>query len=215
MVRPPVAKMAAVLIHAIDAGDESEWRAFVAAHPFGELVAGGGPERRVPVVVPTQSVVDGDDVLVHLVGRNPVWDAIAENPAVLLAVSGDWAFVPSDWKVIEGEDPRRGIPTTYYASVQLIGTASVIEDPDGIAAVLRMQLASLQPDVAVVDPVEHGARLHAIRALRMRVDEVRAKFKFGGNVDRAHREVVARNLAARDGPGDRAALGHLERRMDR
>ncbi len=204
-----------MFIHGVDAGDENEWRTFLAAHPFGELVAGGGPERRVPVVVPTQYVLDGDDVLIHLLARNPVWDAIAENPVAVLAVSGDWAFVPSSWKAIEGEDPRLGIPTTYYASVQLTGDVVVIEDPDGIAAVLRTQLAALQPDEAVVDPSEHAARLRVIRALRMRVDEVRAKFKYGGNVDGDHRAAVLAHLTDRDGPGDRAAAGHLERRLDR
>jgi transcriptional regulator len=207
--------MAPVFIHDIDAGDESEWRAFLAAHPFGELVAGGGPDRRVPVVVPTQYVLEGDDVLIHLLVRNPVWDAIAENPAVVLAVSGDWAFVPSSWKTIGDEDPRLGIPTTYYASVQLTGTVTVIEDPDGIAAVLRTQLGALQPAETVVDPSEHAARLRVIRALRMRVDDVRAKFKYGGNVDRDHRAAVLAHLGERDGPGDRAAAGHLERRLDR
>ena len=207
--------MAPVFIHDIDAGDESEWRAFLAAHPFGELVAGGGPDRRVPVVVPTQYVLDGDDVLVHLLARNPVWDAIAENPAVVLAVSGDWAFVPSSWKTIGEEDPRLGIPTTYYASVQLTGTVEVIDDAEGIAAVLRQQLAALQPDEIVVDPSGHATRLRAIRALRLRVDDVRAKFKYGGNVDRDHRAAVHARLTARDGPGDRAAAGHLERRLDR
>lgn len=204
-----------MFIHGVDAGDEDEWRAFLATHRFGELVAGGGPDRRVPVVVPTQYVLDGDDVLVHLLARNPVWDAIAENAAVVLAVSGDWAFVPSSWKTIAAEDPRLGIPTTYYASVQLTGDAAVIDDPDGIAAVLRTQLATLQPDEAVVDPSEHASRLRSIRALRMRIDEVRAKFKYGGNVDRAHREAALARLLERDGPGDRAAAAHLQRRIDR
>jgi transcriptional regulator len=207
--------MALVFIHGVDAGDESEWRGFLAAHPFGELVAGGGPDRRVPVVVPTQYVLEGDDVLIHLLARNPVWDAIAENPAVLLAVSGDWAFVPSSWKTIDGEDPRLGIPTTYYASVQLTGQVTVIDDPDGIATVLRTQLSALQPGETVVDPSEHAARLRVIRALRMHVDDVRAKFKYGGNVDGDHRAAVLARLTDRDGPGDRAAAGHLARRLDR
>src|SRR6478672_177759 len=129
-----------------------------------------------PVVVPTQYVLDGDDVLVHLLARNPVWDALAEQPLAVLAVSGDWAFVPSSWKAVDGEDPRLGIPTTYYVSVQLTGTITVIDDPDGVAAVLRTQLHGLQPDEDVVDPLEHAARLRVIRALRMRVDDVRAKF---------------------------------------
>jgi len=84
-----------------------------------------------------------------------------------------------------------------------------------IAAVLRTQLRALQPDVTVVDPSEHGARLRVIRALRLRVDDVRAKFKYGGNVDRDHRATVLAHLGERDGPGDRAAAAHLERRIDR
>lgn len=204
-----------MFIHDVDAGDETEWRAFLAAHPFGELVAGGGPDRRVPVVVPTQYVLDGDDVLVHLLARNPVWDAIAENPAVVLAVSGDWAFVPSSWKAIDGEDPKLGIPTTYYASVQLTGTVTTVEDPVGIAAVLRTQLAALQPGEEVVDPAEHGARLRAIRGLRLRIEDVRAKFKYGGNVDADHRRAVLAHLEARGGPGDAAAAAHLQRRIGR
>jgi transcriptional regulator len=204
-----------VFIHDVDAGDEVEWRAFLTAHPFGELVAGGGRDRQVPVVVPTQYVLDGDDVLVHLLARNPVWDAIAENPVVLLAVSGDWAFVPSSWKAIDDEDPRVGIPTTYYASVQLTGTVTVVDDPDGVAAVLRTQLAALQPGEDVVDPSEHGSRLRVICALRMRVDAVRAKFKYGGNVDRVHRAAVLARLLDRDGPGDLGAAAQLQRRLDR
>ncbi|MDT4917075.1 MAG: transcriptional regulator, partial [Pseudonocardiales bacterium] len=50
------------------------------------------------------------------------------------------------------------------------------------------------------------------RGIRLAVREVRAKFKYGGNVDDAHRAEVARRLAERGGPGDAAALGHLRRR---
>src|SRR5262245_40193143 len=89
----------AVFIHAWDAGTDDEWRPFVASHGFGDLVA-GGRDRDLPIVVPTQFVVVGDEVLIHLLRTNPIWAAIAENPKVLLCVSGDWAFIPSDWKTI-------------------------------------------------------------------------------------------------------------------
>ncbi len=203
-----------MLIHEWDAStDDSEWRAFVATHGFGDLVA-GGRDRDLPVVVPTQFVVAGDEVLVHLVRTNPIWAAIDENPNVLLCVAGDWAFIPSSWKVIDEEDPRYGIPTTYYAAVQLAGRATILREPEDIAAVLRTQLADLQPDEHVVDPVEHGARLKVITAMRIEIVHARAKFKYGGNVDDAHREAVATRLSARDGPGDAAALTHLRRRTD-
>ena len=88
-------------------------------------------------------------------------------------------------------------------------------DPEGIATVLSAQLSRLQPDVNIVDPMEHGAKLRAIRALRLEITEVRSKFKYGGNVDTAHRLAVAKRLHERDGPGDRAAASHLQRRLDR
>ncbi len=203
-----------MLIHQWDAAvDDAEWRSFVATHGFGDLVA-GGRDRDLPVVVPTQFVLDGEQVILHLVRTNPIWSAIEENPNVLLAVAGDWAFIPSSWKTIDEEDPKLGIPTTYYSAVQISGRATILREPDDIAAVLRVQLGELQPDEAVVDPNEHGARLRAITALRIDITGVRAKFKYGGNVDRAHREAVAERLADRAGPGDAAAIRHLRRRLE-
>jgi len=200
----------------VDAGiDEDEWRSFVVAQGFGHLVAAGSG-REVPVVVPTQFVLEGDMVLLHLVGRNPVFAAIEEQPRVLLSVAGDWAFIPSTWKATGDEDPRLGIPTTYYAAVQLVGTASLVDDPDELAGILRVQLARLESGVDVADPAEaHRDRLRTIRGMRISIEEVRAKFKFGGNVDVAHRLGVIDRLRGRDGPGDRAAAGHTLRRIRR
>lgn len=202
-----------VLIHRWDEPvDESEWRAFVGANAFGHLVA-AGRGRDVAVVVPTQFVLLADEVVLHLARPNPVWAAIDENPAVLLSVAGDWAYIPSSWKAIGDEDPSRGIPTTYYAAVQLIGDARVIDEPEGVAEVLRIQLSTYQPEVEAIDPAEHGeAKLRGIRAIRIAVREVHTKMKYGGNVDAAHRAAVADRLEQRGGPGDGAALTHLQRR---
>ena len=130
---------------------EPEWRPFVEAQGFGHLVA-AGRGRDVPVVVPTQFVLDADRVLLHLAGPNPIFAALAEQPRVVLSVAGDWSFIPSAWKAIDGEDPALGIPTTYYAAVQIVGTATVSSDPTAIAEVLRAQLGALQPEVTIADP---------------------------------------------------------------
>src|SRR3954471_1879035 len=202
-----------MLIHPWDAGaSEDEWVAFVRAQGFGHLVA-GGRNRDVPVVVPTQyALVDATLVVLHLARPNPIWAALAENDQVVLSVAGDWAYVPAAWKAIGDEDPRLGVPTTYYAAVQLIATASVVDDDEGKAAILRTQLADQEPGSGVADPSEHGRRLAGIRGLRLAVREVRAKFKYGGNVDDAHRGAVAGHLTQQAGPRDAAALQHLRRR---
>jgi transcriptional regulator len=196
---------------------ESEWRPFVEAHPFGHLVAPGAPDRGMPVVVPTQFVLAGDSVWLHLVRVNPVFEALAENSRALLSVADDWAFVPSAWKTIGEEDPVLAIPTTYYGAVQLVGTATVHDErksPGHVAAILRRQLAAFQPGVAVADPAEaHAAKLQGILGIEIRVEQVSAKFKYGGNVDEAHRRAVVERLRGRGGPGDDAAAAHVERRL--
>ena len=62
---------------------EGEWRPFLESHPFGHLVVPGGPDRDLPVVVPTQFVLQGDTAWLHLVRANPVFGALAESPRVL------------------------------------------------------------------------------------------------------------------------------------
>lgn len=198
----------------VDVGiDEHEWRSFVTAQGFGHLVA-AGRNRDVAVVVPSQFVLEGDEILLHLVARNPIFAALDEQPRVLLSVAGDWAFIPSTWKAIDGEDPRLGIPTTYYAAVQLIGTATRLDDPEEVASILRIQLDRIQPGVDVADPTAHGERLRTIHGLRIAIDEVHAKFKYGGNVDAAHRHAVVERLRQRGRPADVAAAAHTLRRLE-
>jgi transcriptional regulator len=196
---------------------EDEWRSFVSSHPFGHLVAPGGPGRDLPVVVPTQFVLDERTVWLHLVRANPVFAALAENPRVLLSVAGDWAFIPSSWKAIGDEDPALGIPTTYYGAVQLTGTATVHDErlaPGTVAAILRRQLQTFQPDLDVADPAEsHAPKLLGILGISIDVEAVAAKFKYGGNVDEPHRQAVAERLRERGAPGDDVAARHVRRRL--
>lgn len=201
-----------MLVHPWDAGlDEDEWRNFVASQGFGQLIA-PGRGREVPVVVPTQFLLEGDTVLLHLARPNPVWQAIDEHPVVLLSIAGDWAYVPSAWKAVGDEDPSMGIPTTYYAAAQLTCDATIVDDDEGKIAILRRQLAAVEPELPTADPSAHLRELPGIRGLRLAVREVTAKFKYGGNVDLEHRMAVAERLAARGGPGDASARQQLLRR---
>ena len=199
----------------VDSGfGEDEWREFVTSQGFGHLVA-AGRGREVPVVVPTQFVLDGNEVILHVVAKNPILDAIEEQSRVLMSVAGDWAFIPSSWKALGEEDPLLGIPTTYYAAVQMEGRATIMSDPAEVAGVLRHQLAALQPGLEVADPlIAHKEQLRTIRAIRIVIDEVRAKFKYGGNVDVEHREAVIAELERRGRSGDLAAAHQTRRRIE-
>lgn len=189
--------------------DEARWRAFVAKQGFGHLVA-AGRDRLVPVVVPTQFILDDDRLILHLSRSNPVFECLAENDQCLLSVAGDWAYIPGSWRVTPDEDPRMGIPTTYYAAVQLTGSAVVTDGPDGTADVLRAQLGATEPDGDYVDPTQHSQRLGAIRGLTISITAVRAKFKYGNNADVAHRSNVAEHLAERGNAGDTNARSQIQ-----
>jgi transcriptional regulator len=205
-----------VLIHRHDAPlDDAEWRGFLREHDFGELIAPGSG-RDLPVVVPTHFLWDGDkEVVLHLAKPNPVWEALAERPRALLSVFGAYTYIPGHWNQDE-----YGVPTSYYAAVQLACDAEVIDDPERVAAILERQLAHFQPEgkhapvLAGVDD-RYGKQLPNIRGIRLAVTDVRAKLKFGTNRTVQHREVVAEKLQERGAPLDLEARAHVLDRIER
>ncbi|HTL24204.1 MAG TPA: FMN-binding negative transcriptional regulator [Mycobacteriales bacterium] len=195
-----------MLIHPWDAAtSEEEWRSWLAGQRVGTLVC---PTDDLPVVVPTHFAWTGEQVLLHLARPNPALAALEARPRAVFSVTGDWAYVPSYAKAIEDEDPALGIPTSYYAAVNLACTAELL-DGEELLAVLRTQLGRFEPGSGAADPSVHLRRLPGIRGVRLSVESVQAKFKYGGNVDDAHRARVAEHLRAQDQLG---ALGQLSRR---
>jgi transcriptional regulator len=202
-----------VLIHRHDEPlSDAEWRAFLAEHDFGELIV-PGVGRDLPIVVPAHFIYDGHaTVLLHLAKPNPVWEALAERPRALLSVFGAYTYIPGHWNQDE-----YGVPTSYYAAVQLACDAEVIDDPAQVAAILERQLAHFQPEGkhAPVEPGEnrYGKLLGSIRGIRLAVTNVRAKFKFGANRTVKHRQAIASKLAERGRPLDVEARANLMRRI--
>jgi transcriptional regulator len=204
-----------MLIHKHDEPmSDAEWREFLKTQDFGELIAPGA-NRDLPVVVPTHFIWDGDrTVLLHLARINPVWNAIEERPRALLSVFGAYAYIPGHWNQDE-----YGVPTSYYAAVQLACDVEPVNDDAALAKILERQLEHFQPEGKHA-PVEagdnpYGKRLSAIRGLKLNVTDVRAKFKFGGNRTAQHREAVAKNLGDRGGPRDLEARDYTLTRRAR
>jgi transcriptional regulator len=195
-----------VLIHPWDAAtSDEEWRTWLGTQSVGTLIC---PTDELPVVTPTHFAWDGERVLLHLARPNPALAALAARPRCVFSVSGDWAYVPSYAKTVGDEDPALGVPTSYYAAVTLACTAELLEG-DPLLDVLRTQLRRFEPGSQVADPEAHRRRLSGIRGVRLTVDSVQAKFKYGGNVDDAHRARAAEHLRSQ---GSLGALRQLIRR---
>jgi transcriptional regulator len=122
-------------------------------------------------------------------------------------VFGAYAYIPGHWNQDE-----YGVPTSYYAAVQLACDVEAIDDDAALAKILETQLAHFQPEGkhAPVEPGEnrYAKQFGAIRGIRLTVTDVRAKFKFGGNRTAQHRDVVAKNLGERGRGLDREARSY-------
>lgn len=198
-----------MLLRPSDAPRDDEWRAFLRTHDFGQLVVAASPD---PVIVPTHFVLDGDDVLLHLARPNPVFLALERTPRATLAVIGAYTYIPSTWNAGEEGPPEWGVPTSYYAAVQLTGAVEVVDDPDELARILSLSLAHFEPDTARVVRAganPDGRQFGAIRGVRLRIEGMRAKFKFGGNRPLAHRQHVAARLEERGSALDLEARGFV------
>lgn len=206
-----------MLVHPWDSAEDEEWRAWLAERDFGQLIA-GGRERDLPVVVPTHFVFDGErTVWLHLARPNPVWEPLAEHPRALLTVIDDYTYIRSDWNTGPGAPVERGVPTSYYATVQLACDVRVVDDPAEKAAILDRQLAHFEPGSGrlpvAADEDPDRRQLPGIRGLELTVTGVRAKFKYGGNKTAEHVREIANRLEERGSRADLAARDHALRRV--
>jgi transcriptional regulator len=197
-----------------DVASEEEWRWLLDRVDVIEVIAPGGPDRQMPVVVPVHAVWDGTRFSCHFAANNPLWSALAESPRAMVSVHGDWTYVPAAWKAEPGQDPALGIPTSLYWSVQVEAEATVVDEPEDLASILRLLLDHFeQPGVSVADPVAaHGNRLPAIRGLRLVPSDVRAKIKVGGNQSPAVQAHIRSQLAARGRPSDARIVELMDQR---
>ncbi|MGA4847564.1 FMN-binding negative transcriptional regulator [Streptomyces sp. G5(2025)] len=212
-----------MLVHPWDAArTDTEWQQWLAAHDFGQLAVNGLPGEP-PHVQPmhfTYEAGHGEHgrVLTHLARPNPLWRAVESDPEVLLSVVDDYVFVPGPWQAAPEGPAEHGVPTSFYAAVQLRCTARVVDDPGEKADILNRQVGHFQPRGgsarAAVGEAPYGRMLPGIRGLCLEVTDVRAKFKYANHKPEEVRERIVAGLTERGGPGDAAALAHHLRRRE-
>ena len=209
-----------MLIRPWDAAtDPAEWQQWLAGTDhFGLLAVNNLDPARAPLVVPTHfAPAAGGDLLVHLARPNPVWPHLEAAAEVRLAVVGDYAYIPTHWRAEAGGPEEDGVPTSYYSAVQFVCRPEVVDDPAGKAEVLSAQLDHFQPEGrhATVEPgcAPYGPLLAGIRALRLAVLGVDAKFKYDDHNSVEHRLGVIERLEGRAQGLDLGAAGQQRRRL--
>ena len=207
-----------MLVHPWDAPrDDTEWQHWLTTHDFGQLAV-NGPPGEPPFVQPLHFFYDPErgEAITHLARPNPLLPALAADPQVVLSVVDDYAFIPGPWQADPEGPPEHGVPTSFYAAVQLRCTAHLVDDPAELAALLNRQVGHFQPEggssTVAAGEAPYGRLLSGIRAVRLEVTGVRAKFKYAGKRAAGVQDRIAAGLVERDGPRDAAAREHLVRR---
>lgn len=208
-----------MLIHPWDAAlDTAEWQDWLATTGrFGVLAVNNVDPAHAPVVLPTHYTLAGGALLIHLARPNPVWTHLEAASEVRLAVVGDYAYIPGHWRAEPGGPEADGVPTSYYSTVQFVCRPTLIDEPEGKAALLTAQLADLQPEgrhaAVAVDEAPYGRMLPGIRGVRLTVLRVEAKFKYDDDKPVEHRERVITRLEERAEGLDAGAAERQRRRL--
>lgn len=194
------------------AGDEEEGFALLRAAEHGHLTAWDGEGRPLLTFLHYVLQPETREVWGHLANTNPLLARLERDPRAVFTVAGPSVYVPSYYS---GEP--RGVPTSYYSWAQCEVTVHLEREPDGLLAILEAMLARFQPEggQAAIDPADRywQGLLGAITGVRMRVESVASRFKYGQNKRARTRETIVERLRGRGGLHDEAAaaqvLAHL------
>ena len=208
-----------MLIHPWDSAlDSAEWQEWLAATDrFGILAVNNIDPVQAPLMLPTHFTMAGAELLMHLARPNPVWPHLEAAAEVRLAVIGDYAYIPTYWRAKAGGPDEDGVPTSYYSAIQFVCRPTVIDDPQGKTEILTAQLADFQPEgrhaPVAVGEAPYGRMLSGIRAVRLTVLRVEAKFKYDDSNPVDHRQRVIGYLKERDHGLDSGAAVQQRRRL--
>jgi transcriptional regulator len=190
-----------------------EWiHAFVEANPFGLLVSADPLQAsHLPFHLVRPEGTRPARLVCHLARANPQWRAFEGGGAQALAVfRGSHAYVSPQWY---GAQPS--VPTWNYDAVHATGHATLIEDPEGIAAQMRAVAAQYEPEPGFeMDALPEAytrKRFAELVGLSIEVTEWVGKRKQSQNRSQGDRDGVAEALEARGEHEAAAALRDANR----
>lgn len=179
---------------------QQEIEEFLRSMSFGFLGTSGMDG--YPHITPLNYVYRNGHIYFHGSRAGSKMKEIAKSHKVSFAVAKEFAIIPSYFS-----DPRQACPATaYFKSVHIRGTAEPVEDLFEKADALSGLMEKLQPEggyapITPEDPSYLG-ELKAVSVVRITVEELTAKFKFGQNLSEERLGQVIEGLGERGLEGD-------------
>jgi len=183
--------------------------AFLHEMSYGFLATKGAAE--YPGVLPINYVYLNDALYFHGSRIGEKMNTIKLQPEVSFAIAKEYSLIPSYMS-----DPFYACPATvFFKSVLIHGKAIIVDELQEKCDVLNALMNKLQPEGGY-EPIslEHNgyvSRVGATAIVRIDIDSITAKFKFGQNWKQAQLESIGEQLALRGKELDRETVELMQR----
>lgn len=163
-----------------------------------------------PRMKPLNYAYTGGAIYFHGSAKGEKMEDLTRTRQVTFAVAKEYAIIPSTFS----DSPVACPATAFFKSVHIKGFADVVQDPAEKAEALTALMEKLQPEggYAAIDPEDprYKQMLKAVAVVRVSIEEISAKFKFGQNLSETRRDIIISRLEERGRPDD-AATAQLMR----
>jgi len=183
--------------------------AFLQEMQFGFL--GTWKEGNYPGITPINYIYTQDSIYLHGSKAGEKMKSIKHNPNVSFAIAKDYSIIPSYMS-----DPVYACPATvYFKSVHITGRAEIVEDLEEKCMVLNTLMQKLQPEGGY-EPISsqysgYVSRVKATTVIRINIDQLTAKFKFGQNLKDDQFHNLTQQLEARNEGADAQTVELMQR----
>ena len=197
-------------VHPAFKADHSAAEALLEARGFGTLVAHDGA-RPLAVHAPFVFTSSGGRATIelHVARANPIHEAVARNPQVLVTCIGADAYISPDWYGSANQ-----VPTWNYVAVHAAGRAclmapdSLLAHVDRLSARFEERLPKEPWTSDKMDPHRRAAMLNAIVGILVEVETLEGQWKLGQHKSRTDHDGAVAGLQAL-GDAGAAALAEL------
>lgn len=175
--------------------EHQEIEAFLQEMSFGFLGTHGTSGR--VHITPLNFVYHQGTVYFHGSRIGQKMKDLAENNQVTFSVAKEYAILPSYFS-----DPKLACPASaFFKSVVIYGNAKLVEDDQEKAEAFTAFMQKLQPEGGY-EPItpedeDYKKQLKAVALVKIIVEEITAKFKFGQNLNETRAEKIESGLTER------------------
>lgn len=189
--------------------EQQEIESFLAEMTFGFL--GTLSEDGWPYITPLNFVYFEGNIYFHGSKIGDKMKQLKQDPRVTFSVAKEYALIPSYFT-----DPTYACPATaFFKSVLLKGTAHLVENPSEKARVFTAFMHKLQPEGGyepfnLEDP-SYVRQINGVAMIRIQVESISAKFKFGQNASDSKRNQIVSGLSERQALYDEETIDMMKK----